>query len=132
MKIGKEAHRTARKLLEASIIAGKVDLAVVRSIVNKLASSKPRGYLSVINAFWRLVKLEVEKNQAVVESAVALDTAMQKKVLDDLRGKYGTQVEASFVVNPELLGGMRIRVGSDVWDGSVKNRIDRLSGKFVN
>jgi len=30
-----------------------------------------------------------------------------------------------------LIGGMRIRVGSDVWDGSVKNRLERLNDKFA-
>ena len=33
----------------------------------------------------------------------------------------------NFIVNPELLGGMRIRVGSDVWDSSVRNRLQRLA-----
>jgi len=130
MKIGKEAQRTARKLFEASLFDGKVDLSVVQKIVGRLSASRPRGYLPVVTAFWRLVKLELAKNEAIVESAVALDPMMQRSVLDDLRAKYGKQVEAIFKLNPELIGGMRIRVGSDVWDGSVKNRIERLSNKF--
>jgi F-type H+-transporting ATPase subunit delta len=44
----------------------------------------------------------------------------------NLRQKYGPDVTANFAVNPELLGGMRIRVGSDVWDSSVRNRLQRL------
>ena len=130
MKIGKEAQRTARTLLKASMPGGKVDLNVVRTIVGKLSANKPRGYLGVIGAFWRLVKLEIAKTDAVIESAVPLEGGMQQKVVADLQSKYGNQIEASFEVNPELIGGMRIRVGSDVWDGSVKNRIERLSNKF--
>lgn len=130
MKIGKEAQRTARKLLEASMADGKVDLNIVKTIISKLSTSKPRGYLSIVNAFWRLVKLEVAKSQAFVESAVPLDAAMQQKVVADLRAKYGDQVEASFATNPSLIGGMRIKIGSDVWDGSVKDRIERLQNKF--
>lgn len=130
MKSSKEAQRTARKLFEAVTESGKVDLQLVRGIVNRLSSTKPRGYLQVIVALWRLVKLEIEQNNAIVESAVALDSAMQSKVTADLQSKYGNQIETTFVVNPELIGGMRIRVGSDVWDGSVKNRIERLSNKF--
>lgn len=130
MKIGKDDLRTARKLLEVCTASGKLDLNLARGIINRLSSTKPRGYLSAINAFWRLVKLEAAKNQAIVESAVALDAGNQQKVLADLKAKYGDQVEASFVINPELIGGMRIKVGSDVWDGSVKNRIERLEDKF--
>jgi F-type H+-transporting ATPase subunit delta len=44
----------------------------------------------------------------------------------NLKKKYGGDLTAEFVVNPQLLGGMRIRVGSDVWDGSVRNRLERL------
>ena len=44
----------------------------------------------------------------------------------NLKRKYGSDLTAEFVVNPELLGGMRIRVGSDVWDSSVRNRLQRL------
>jgi F-type H+-transporting ATPase subunit delta len=65
-----------------------------------------------------------------VETAAGLEPAVQEKVLADLKKKYGDQVEAEFALNPDLLGGMKIRVGSDVWDGSVKNRLERLAEKF--
>jgi F-type H+-transporting ATPase subunit delta len=47
-----------------------------------------------------------------------------------LKKKYGPQIQPEFSVDPGLLGGMKIRVGSDVWDGSVKNRLERLSEQF--
>ena len=46
--------------------------------------------------------------------------------MNNLKTKYGSDLNAQFVVNPELLGGMRIRVGDDVWDSSVLNRLQRL------
>lgn len=130
MRSGKEAARVAKKLLKASIIDGKVDADMVRKIVRKFGEEKPRGYLALINRYWRLVRLEIEKNEALVESAEELEPSVRDSVVADLRKKYGEQVETEFVLNPELLGGMRISVGSDVWDGSVANRIERLSEKF--
>ena len=47
-----------------------------------------------------------------------------------LAEKYGDDLSFEFKVNPGLLGGMRVRVGNDVWDGSVKTRLDRLSNSF--
>ena len=127
MKSSKDAQRTARKLLEATLSGdGQIDADVVRKVVKTLNEEKPRGYLGVIAAYWRLVRLELEKNHAVVESASELGSAMQERVLSDLQGKYGSQLTAEFKVNPDLLGGMRIKVGSDVWDGSVKDRLARL------
>jgi F-type H+-transporting ATPase subunit delta len=77
-----------------------------------------------------LVRLEVERNSALIESAIELDTATRKQVEGDLRKKYGDQVTTEYAVRSELLGGIRIKIGSDVWDGSVKNRIQRLEENF--
>ena len=130
MKSGKEAVRIAKKLFAASLVDGKIDAGKVRTVIRKLFDDKPRGYLKLVNAYWRLVRLEIEKNQARIESAEKLDEATREKVVADLRRKYGDQIETEFLENPDLIGGMRIRVGSDVWDGSVRNRIDRLSDSF--
>lgn len=130
MKSGKEATRIAKKLFAASVVDGRVDSDVVRKVVKKLSEEKPRGFLSVIDAYARLVRLEIEKHSATVESAVELEPSVRDSVVADLKKQYGEQVETEFKINPELLGGMRIRVGSDVWDGSVKNRLERLSERF--
>ncbi|MDF1853324.1 MAG: ATP synthase F1 subunit delta [Verrucomicrobiales bacterium] len=130
MKSGKEATRVAKKLFAASFVADKLDPETVQKVVRKLIESKPRGYLQVINAYWRLVRLEQENNRAVIESAVVLDAATQEDVVADLQKKYGDQITPEFALDADLIGGMKIRVGSDVWDGSVKHRIERLSEKF--
>lgn len=130
MKSNKEAKRIAKKLFEVALSGGKLDLQVLRTIIAKLGDSRPRGYLKIAGELGRLARLELEKSQAIVDSAVPLDAPTQGRVLADLRAKYGPQVEAEFRIAPELIGGMRIRIGSDVWDGSVLNRIERLETKF--
>ena len=130
MKSGKEITRVAKKLFEASLVDGKLDTAAVKKIVAKLAYEKPRGYLSLIKRYVRLVRLEVESKRVVIQSATELEPSVKSEVIADLSKKYGDQIEAEYVIDPDLLGGMRIRVGSDVWDGSVKNRLERLSSKF--
>ena len=130
MKSRKEALRTAKKIFAASMKDGRLDESLVKRVVAKLAASRPRGYKEVADAYGRLVRLEVEKNRAIVQSAVALDEATKARLTADLRKKYGPQVSPEFSVQTELLGGMKIRVGSDVWDGSVKNRLERLTEQF--
>mgnify|MGYP000040405336 CR=1 FL=1 len=131
MKSGKEAARIAKKLFSATVVDGRVDIGVFRKVIGKLSDEKPRGYLTLIQAYWKLVRLEIEKNIALIESAEELDAGTKDGVVADLKKRYGDQIEASFSVNPDLIGGMRIRVGSDVWDGSVKNRLERLNDKFA-
>ena len=55
-----------------------------------------------------------------------MDSAIRSEVLANLKKKYGNDVTAEFAVDLALLGGMRIRVGSDVWDGTVRGRLERL------
>ncbi|MFK5921149.1 MAG: F0F1 ATP synthase subunit delta [Verrucomicrobiota bacterium] len=130
MKGSKDAQRIARQLLKATVSSGQVDGSTVKTVLRKLATDKPRGYLGVINAYAHLVRLELEKSHAVIESASPLGAALEVSVVADLKGKYGEQITSEFKHNPELLGGMRVRVGSDVWDGSVRNRLERLREKI--
>jgi len=87
---------------------------------------KPRHYIDLLENYKRLIRLEVEKRHARIESATELSSDTNTRITKNLQKKYGKDVTTEFVVNPELLGGMRIRVGSDVWDGSVRNRLERL------
>tara|TARA_R110002096_G_scaffold393627_4_gene588662 strand:- start:3457 stop:3852 length:396 start_codon:yes stop_codon:yes gene_type:complete len=130
MKSGKEAKRVAKKLFAASFVDGRLDLETVQKIVRKLIEAKPRGYIQAINSLWRFVRLEQENNRAVIESAIELDAVTKDQVVSDLKKKYGDQIAPEFALNADLIGGMKIRVGSDVWDGSVKNRLERLAEKF--
>ena len=75
----------------------------------------------------KLLRLELEKRHAVVESAIELDAGMANKVREDLMKSYGGDLSFEFRINPALLGGMRVRVGSDVWDGSIRTRLTQLA-----
>jgi F-type H+-transporting ATPase subunit delta len=72
----------------------------------------------------------MERRHVVVESATDLDTASRDRVSAGLAAKYGTDLTYEFRVNSDLLGGLKVRVGNDVFDGSVKGRLDRLSQAF--
>ena len=60
----------------------------------------------------------------------ALPDDLRDSVTQELRRTYGASLEATFAVNPALVGGMRIRVGSDVYDGSVRARLARLEARL--
>ena len=76
------------------------------------------------------MKLERLRQTAEVESAVSLPAALQARVLSDVERLYGSGISTSFVLNPALIGGMRIQVGSDVYDGSVRAGLDSLQKSF--
>jgi len=130
MKISKQARREAKELFRSSIVNGLLDENRVRLVVGKVAELKPRGYLGILTHFHRLVKLEVERRTARVESAVPLSPDIQADVTSKLVKLYGQGLNISFAQNPALLGGLRIKVGCDVYDGSVQARLDNLVESF--
>ena len=130
MKVTKDAARSARQLLRLSHKDGTLDDDRIKEITTKVSEAKPRGYLAILQEFGRLVRLDVEQRQAVIETATELGAQAGNAVIEDLRRKYGNTLSAEFKVNPYLLGGMRVKVGSDVWDGSVKARLKELKNKL--
>jgi F-type H+-transporting ATPase subunit delta len=126
MKINKETRQLSKGLLRSSFTNGRLDNGRIASLVKSLLDKKPRHYIKVLEAYKRLLRLEVEKRSATIETASELAPASGAEIVANLKRKYGTDLATRFVVNNELLGGMRIRVGSDVWDSSVRNRLHRL------
>ena len=126
MKINKETRQLSKELLRASFTDGRLDNGRIASLVIALIKKKPRNYIKVLESYKRLLRLEVEKRSATIETASELVPELSAQILANLKRKYGSDLTARFVVNKELLGGMRIRVGSDVWDSSVRNRLHRL------
>lgn len=126
MKISKQAQRDAKQLFRSCVVNGTLDEDRARKIVGQLLASKPRGYEQILAQFQRLIKLDVERRTAMVESATPVSPELQANVTAQLTKLYGNGLNISFAQNPALIGGLRIKVGSDVYDGSVRARLAAL------
>ncbi len=131
MKVSKDALRTARQFLRLTLRNGTVDLPAAKTIVEKVIADKPRNYLGILTSYQRLLRLEMEKRHAIVESAEALPGTERATITADLQLRHGSDVTTEFRTNPELLGGIRVKLGSTVWDGSVKSRLESLRDKVL-
>jgi F-type H+-transporting ATPase subunit delta len=127
MTTPRKARRIARALFRGSFTDGRLDEAKVRQAMQQLAASQPRMLVAIFKSYGRLVRLEVERNTGRVESAAELDGPLRGRLMAQLQRIYGRPVAAEFQVNPGLIGGVRVRIGSDVWDGSVSGRLRELS-----
>ncbi|MGZ8921654.1 MAG: ATP synthase F1 subunit delta [Limisphaerales bacterium] len=130
MKMTKQSRRDAKQLFRSTLVNGLMDEGRVRSVVQKVLELKPRGYMAILGHFTRLVKLEQDRRAAKVESAIPLTPDQQSGVASNLQRLYGNGLNLSFHVNPALVGGLRVRVGSDVYDGSVSARLQELEETF--
>lgn len=127
MKIGKQARRDAKALFRSCLVNGLVDDDRVRRAVAEVVQRKPRGYVAILQHFQRLLRLDVERRSARVESATPLGENLRADVLQNLSRRYGSGLIVQFAENPALVGGLRVRVGSDVIDGSVAGRLAALA-----
>jgi F-type H+-transporting ATPase subunit delta len=132
MKISKLALREARELFRACQVNGLLDENRVRQALRLLAEKKPRGYMEILARLYRLVKLDLERRTARVESATPLPPEMQNAVTAEIKKKYGNGMNISFAQNPSLIGGLRVQAGSDLYDGSVKTRLEKLEESFAS
>jgi F-type H+-transporting ATPase subunit delta len=130
MKINKEIRRLSREIVRASFTDGQLDRGKIASLVQSLIAKRPRNYIGILQNYKQLLRLEIEKRHARIESASELSAETNSRILQSLKRKYGRDLTTEFVVNRELLAGMRIRVGSDVWDGSVRHRLASLRQQF--
>jgi len=130
MKIPREARRLCKDLFRLSMVNGRLDGRRVSQIADSLLQDKPRHYLQILKEFSRLVRLEVQKHHAVVDSAVALGESEQKGIESSLRARFGQDTSFGFRVTPGLIAGLRVKLGSNVWDGSVRGRLETLRQQF--
>ena len=130
MKTNRQTKREAKRLFRFCLVNGLLDEARTRQVVQGIIDAKRRGGLVLLSYFRRLVKLDLARHTAQVESAMLLPEDLRASVQAGLARTYGPGISASFVHNPGLIGGMRIKVGSDVYDGSVRARLAVLEKGF--
>jgi F-type H+-transporting ATPase subunit delta len=131
MKLSKESRRLSKDLLRASFTNGLLDGSKISKVTDTVIQSKPRNYIGVLKEFSRLIRLEVAKRHAVIESAADLSDGEKSKITATIQSKYGADISTEYRVNPTLIGGLRVQVGSNVLDASVRSRLDRLATELA-
>ena len=130
MKISKQNRRDAKQLIRGSYVNGLFDNGRALQTVTEVLAVKPRGYMGILEHFQRLIKLDEARRAAKIESAVPLPPDVESTFKTNLERRYGKGLQFNFVHNPALLGGVRVQVGSDVYDGSVAARLNSLKDSF--
>ena len=126
----KQVARKAKKLFRLCLVSGWLDEDRARRVVQKIAAERGRGYLRLLRQFGRLLRVQQEQHSARVECAVPSTPDIESSVRHRIESLYGPGIATVFAHNSHLIGGMRIRVGSDVYDGSILNRLTALEKTF--
>jgi F-type H+-transporting ATPase subunit delta len=130
MKTTRQAKLEAKQLFRLCLVNGTLDEDRARQVVERVVSAKRRRGLVLLSQFLRLMKLDFARHTAEVESAAPLPSDLRAHVQAGLLSVYGPNLKVSFEHNPGLVGGMRIKVGSYLYDGSVRARLAELEKSF--
>ena len=130
MKVSKDATNTAKRIFRLCLASGALNEDSLRLAMKKIVSQKPRGYREILHVLARLVRNEQRSRHVIVESAQDLDEKTRTQLQSDFTSKHGNELTFEYITTPELLGGIRIKFGDDLWDGTVKARLERIANAF--
>ena len=130
MKRQPQARLEAKRLFRLCLVAGLLDEARVRQVVQLLCASGYRDRFDVLAQFRRLVRLDCMRHTASIESVAPLSPDFQASLRARLSQIHGPGLNVSFATNPALIAGMRVAAGSDVYDGSVRAKLNALEARF--
>ena len=130
MKINKKAKREAKQLFRLCLVNSLLDENRVRDVMQHVVAAGRRDCPAILSHLGRLVKLDLARHTATIESATPLPADLQAAIEAGLTRRYGRGLATAFAHRPALIGGVRIQVGSDVYDGSVRAGLAALEQSF--
>lgn len=126
----KRAQREAKQLFGLCLVNGLADEGRIRQVARYLLTAGYRACPVILAQFLRLVRLDQEQHSATVESAAPLAPQLRTGIEASLERRYGPGLTVAFSDRRPLIGGVRIQVGSNVYDGSVAARLAELERCF--
>lgn len=129
-----------RRLIRSPLITREDQWKAVESVIQKAeVTALTRRFIGVvtdnrrlfalpaiITAFLRLLAARRGEITAEVTSAVNLDAGQTRALEDALRSALGAKVSVALSVEPEILGGLIVRVGSRMFDSSLRTKLSRM------
>ena len=127
MRGDKKTKALAKQLFRLSLVNGAVSADQVAGVLGYIEKTAPRHPLALLKLYHRAVVTELAKSRALVEHAGAINDAALQSIEAAMTRKYRRPVTATARPNPQLLAGLRVRVGSDVYESSVSGQLAALS-----
>ena len=128
----RRADPSARAELVSTVLAGKVHRTTLQLV--QRAAAHPRGR-TMAASLGDLGDLAAHRRQllvAEVTSATPLSTAQEARLAEVLERTYGRAVSVNVGIDPDVLGGLRIQVGSEVVDSTLLSRLDDVRRRLAS
>ena len=137
-------HPELRKLLQHPAIAFAEKERVLRSVMGRgvapsamnlvllmVRRGRPGAIEPMIARFSELLRRERGIALAQVRTALPLDDTQRAEIASRLRTLTGSEIEMDETVDPDLIGGVAVRIGDQLYDASVRSRLERLRARLT-
>jgi F-type H+-transporting ATPase subunit delta len=126
----RQSALAARRLYRLCVVDGRLDEHRARLVIARVLDTGRSGILPIAARFRRLIKLDLERRTALVESATPLPPATRAVIEARLLQTRGPGLTVTFGENPTLVAGIRIAVGGDIYDDSIRGRLAAVDACF--
>ncbi|MFI1394923.1 F0F1 ATP synthase subunit delta [Streptomyces sp. NPDC020681] len=127
----KTASSSAKGELLRSLLGGKANPATERLVVRLVTKPRGRSLEQGLESLSKLAAARRDRMVAVVVSAVPLTDQQKQRLGAVLTRMYGREMHLNLDVDPEVLGGISVRVGDEVINGTIADRLDEASRRMA-
>ncbi|MEU8822816.1 F0F1 ATP synthase subunit delta [Streptomyces sp. NPDC048636] len=127
----RSASATAKADLVRRLLGGRADQVTERLVVRLVTHPRGRSLEAGLDELTKLAAARRDRTVAVVTSAVPLSDQQKQRLGAALAQLYGRQVHLNLDVDPEVLGGIAVRIGDEVINGTIADRLDEAARRMA-
>ncbi|WP_407549938.1 F0F1 ATP synthase subunit delta [Streptomyces sp. Pv4-95] len=125
------ASVTAKTELLRSLLGGRANPVTERVVVRLVGQPRGRSLEAGFDALSKLAASRRDRMVAVITSAVPLSEGQRQRLGAALAATYGRQIHLNLDVDPEVLGGVQVRIGDEVINGTIADRLDEVARRMA-
>ncbi len=128
---GRLGDDEAKGVLVEKLLGGKASAPTVLIVSSLVRQPRGRRVRQLLNRAMKIVSAQGGRIVAMVHVASPLSAAQRQRLTEALNGRYAGQVSINEVIDPTVVGGLRVQVADDVIDGSISARLADLRQKLA-
>lgn len=128
---GRLGDDDAKGALVEKLLGGKASAATLLIVSSLVRQPRGRRVRQLLNRAMKIVSAQGGRIVATVHTASPLSAAQRTRLGDALAGRYDGQISINEVIDPTVVGGLRVQVADDVIDGSISARLADLRQKLA-
>ncbi|KAF0648443.1 MULTISPECIES: F0F1 ATP synthase subunit delta [Streptomyces] len=126
------ATATAKGELLRRLLGGRAHAVTERLIIRLVTRPRGRSLEGGLESLSKLAAARRDRMVAVVTSAVPLTDQQKRRLGAALARMYGREMHLNLDVDPTVLGGISVRIGDEVVDGTIATRLDEASRRLAD